>query len=153
MADVFVSYSFKDGEIARFLSKHLENEGLNVFRAPISIYPSERWDEKILKNLKNSPWVLFLASKDACASPIVQQEIGVALGTEKNIVPVVWDMDPSELPGWVKNIQALDLRNMLLTEASEQVSKISEQIKADKFRGCLIVGLLIAAILYVASKR
>ena len=119
MAEVFVSYSFKDVEIAKFLCKHLEKEGLNVFRAPISVDPGERWDEKILKNLKNSTWILFLASKEACASPIVQQEIGVALGTEKNIIPVVWDMDPSELPGLVKNIQALDLRNMLLSDNSQ----------------------------------
>ena len=153
MVDVFISYSFKDAEIAKFLFKHLKNEGLNVFKAPISINPGERWDEEILKNLKNSSWILFLASKEACVSPIVQQEIGVALGTEKNIVPVVWDMDPSELPGWVKNIQALDLRNMSLSEASDQVLKISEQIKADKFKGYLIVGLLIAAVLFVVSKR
>jgi len=153
MADIFVSYSFKDGEIAEFLCKHLTDEGLNVFRAPFSVNPGERWDEKILENLRNSPWVLFLASKEACASPIVQQEVGVALGTEKNLVPIVWDMDPSELPGLLKNVQALDLRNTSLSEARDQVSTIAERIKADKFRGYLIVGLVIAAILYVASKK
>ncbi len=153
MSDIFVSYSFKDGEIAEFLCKHLTDEGLDVFRAPLSVSPGERWDEKILENLKNSPWVLFLASKAACASPIVQQEVGVALGKEKHLVPIVWDMDPSELPGWLKNVQALDLRNSSFGEARDQVSKIAERIKADKLKGYLIVGLVIAAILYVASKK
>ena len=88
MADIFVSYSFKDREIADFLCKHLTEEGLDVFRAPLSISPGERWDEKILKKLKASPWVLFLASKAACVSAIVQQEVGVALGTEKKLCPL-----------------------------------------------------------------
>lgn len=153
MADIFLSYSVKDKEIAQFLWKHLTDEGLQVFRAPLSVKPGERWDEEILNNLKTSSWVLFLASKAACASAIVQQEVGVALGTEKNLVPIVWDMDPSELPGWLKNVQALDLRNTSPSEARDQVSKIAERIKADKFKGYLIVGLVIAAIVYFASKK
>lgn len=153
MADVFVSYSVKDREIAEFLCKHLTEEGLDVFRAPLSINPGERWDEKILNKLKTSPWILFLASRAACASPIVQQEVGVALGTEKKLVPVVWDMNPSELPGLVKNVQALDLRNTSLVEAREQVSKIAGRIKADKLKGYLIAALVIAAIFYVTSKQ
>jgi hypothetical protein len=153
MPDVFVSYSVKDKEIAEFLSKHLSDEGLDVFRAPLSLSPGERWDEIILKNLKSSPWVLFLASKAACASPIVQQEVGVALGAQKNLVPVVWDMDPSELPGWVRNVHALDLRNTSLLDARTQVLKIAERIKANKTNGFLIVAFVIVAILCVACKK
>jgi len=153
MPDIFVSYSVKDKEIAEFMYKHLTDEGLNVFKAPLSISPGERWDETILKNLKTSPWVLFLASKAGCTSPIVQQEVGIALGTQKNLVPIVWDMNPSELPGWVRNVQALDLRNTTLLDASEQVLKIAKRIKADKFIGYLIAGLVIAAILYIICKK
>lgn len=153
MPNVFISYSVKDKEIAEFMYKHLTDEGLNVFKAPLSISPGERWDETILKNLKTSPWVLFLASKAACASAIVQQEVGIALGTQKNLVPIVWDMNPSELPGWIRNVQALDLRNTTLLDASEQVLKIAKRIKADKFIGYLIAGLGIAAILYIICKK
>ena len=153
MPDVFISYSFKDKEIPEFMYKHLTDEGLDVFMAPLSVRPGERWDEKILKKLKISPWVLFLASKDACASAIVQQEVGVALGTQKNLVPIVWDMNPSELPGWVNNVQALDLRNASLLDAREQVLKIAERIKANKSNGILIAALLLGAILYVTCTK
>lgn len=153
MPDVFVSYSVKDREIAEFLSKHLADEGLDVFRAPLSVSPGERWDETILEKLKSSPWVLFLASRVACASPVVQQEVGIALGTQKNLVPIVWDMDPSELPGWVKNVQALDLRSTSLLDTRQQVSKIAERIKASKLKGFLIAALVIAAVLYVTCKQ
>jgi len=153
MADVFISYSVKDKDISEFMYKHLTNEGLDVFMAPLSVNPGERWDKKILKNLKMSPWVLFLASKDACASAVIQQEIGIALGTQKNLVPIVWNMDPSQLPGFVSNIQALDLRNATLTDAQEQIVKIANRIKANKSNGILIAALFLGALLFVTCKK
>lgn len=75
------------------------------------------------------------------------------MGRQKNLVPIVWDQDPSELPGWAKNLQALDLRNTSIDEARHQVSKIAQRIKADKLTGQLLIGLLIAALLYLASKE
>ncbi len=153
MADVFISYSVSDKELAEFLHKHLTDEGLQVFRAPVALSPGERWDEKILNNLKNSSWLLFLASKAACTSAIVQQEVGVALGTEKKLVPIVWDMDPSELPGWVKTVHALDLRDTSPDEARDQISKIAERIKGDKLKGYLIAGFVIAGIIYLATRK
>ena len=100
-----------------------------------------------------SPWVLFLASKDACASAVIQQEIGIALGTQKNLVPIVWNMDPSQLPGFVSNIQALDLRNATLTDAQEQIVKIANRIKANKSNGILIAALFLGALLFVTCKK
>jgi len=153
MSDVFISYSIKDKKISEFMYKHLTNEGLDVFMAPLSVNPGEKWNEKILKNLKTSPWVLFLASKAACASAIVQQEVGIALGTQKNLVPIVWDMNPSELPGFVSNVQALDLRNATPADAQEQIVKIANRIKAKKSNGILIAALFLGALLYVACKK
>lgn len=153
MTDIFISYSFKDKDKAESLSKPLTDAGLDVFWAPYSVRPGERWDEQILSNLKTSLCVLFLASKASCASPVVQQEVGIALGTKKNLIPIVWDMDPSKLPGWVRNVQALDLRNTTLLDSNEQVLKIAKRIKSDKFIGYLIAGLGIAAILYIIARN
>jgi len=153
MADVFISYSVKDKELAEFLHKHLSNEGLKVFRAPISVKPGERWDKKILDNLNKSPWVLFLASKAACKSAIVQQEVGIALGSQKNLVPIVWNMNPEELPGFVKNMQALDLRKKTLDEVTEQILEISKRIKGSKWMWYLVAGLVIAGIILLLRKK
>ena len=97
MADVFISYSVKDNEIAEFLYNHLTEEQISVFKAPLSVNPGERWDETILMNLKNSPWVLFLSSKAACASQNVQQEVGIALGTEKKTCTCCLGHGPSRV--------------------------------------------------------
>jgi len=153
MADVFISYSIKDEEFAKFMHKHLTNEGLSVFMASVSLAPGQQWSQEILQNLKSSPWVLFLASKAACASPFVQQEIGAAIIAEKRLVPIIWDMEPSDLPGWANQVQALNLTGASVDEVCHQISKISERIKADKNNGYLIAGLLVAALLIFLGSR
>lgn len=109
MADVFISYSSSDEGFARFLHRHLTGEGLTVFLASVSLAPGQRWPQEILNALGSSTWVLFLASRAACASPWVQQELGAAVVTQKKLVPIVWDMPPSQLPGLRTGS---DLRNL-----------------------------------------
>ncbi len=71
----------------------------------------------------------------------MQQELGVALATQKKVVPVVWDVRPSELPGWASQFQALNLAGASLTEVQAQISSIADEIKADKAKTLLILGL------------
>ena len=79
MSDVFISYASSDEKLAKFLYRHLSKEGLDVFMASVSVQLGEKWSLEILNNLRLSSWILFLASKDACSSPYVQQELGAAL--------------------------------------------------------------------------
>lgn len=153
MPDVFISYSGEDERLARFVDKHLTSEGLSVFLASVSLEPGARWTQVILTNLKTSNWVFFLASEAACKSPFVQQELGGALLTDKKIVPIVWDMPPSRLPGWIKQFQALDLAGTTLEHAKAAISKIAEKIKSDKLVGAIAVGALFAALLYFTFKK
>jgi hypothetical protein len=152
MPDVFISYSTQDSKIAQFIYRHLNLENLSTFLAQISLEPGQKWEEEILRKLKESQWVLFLASISACSSPIVHQEMGVALGTGKQIVPIVWDMDPADLPGWLAGYQALDLRKLSLEEANMRISNIAKKIKADVFQGKLIAGAVFFALLFLLAK-
>ena len=106
MTDVFISYSSHDEHLARFMHKHLTDEGISVFLASISLAPSHSWSPEILKALNSATWVLFLASRSACNSPYVQQEVGAAVASKKQLIPVVWDLPPAELPGWASQYQA-----------------------------------------------
>ena len=153
MADVFISHSTQDTKIAQFIHRHLIAENLSVFLAPISLVPGQRWKEEILRNLKGSSWVLFLASNAACKSAFVQQEMGVALATGKRIISIVWDMDTIALPGWLASFQALDLRKLSLEQVNAQVSGIAKQIKESRLQGQLMVGIVIAAILILLAKE
>ncbi len=147
MADVFISHSTANLDIANWVKDHLEREGISVFLAPLSLQPGQHWSTEILQALNNSSWVIFLASRAACDSQFVQQELGGALITGKKIIPVVWDMSPSDLPGWTRNFQALNLAGKTPAQTEADVSSIASRIKANKATGLLIVGLLIAGLM------
>lgn len=161
MPDVFISYSTTDLELARLAHEHLRKQGLDSFMAEISLQPGQHWSEAILSNLRASDWVILLASQKACASPYVQQEFGVALasaigavgGASKTIVPVVWDMEPSELPGWMSRFQAIDLRKNLLTGIGPSLDAIAQRIHAKKQQGALVVGALVVGLILLASSE
>lgn len=152
MPDVFISFSSSDESLARFLHRHLENEKLDVFLAPVSLNTGERWSPSILSALDNSAWILFLASRAATTSPWVQQELGFALAKQKKVVPIVWDMPPSQLPGWAGQFQALNLAGASAAEVQVKISAVAERIRSDKARGLLIAGLLFAGLFVFGAK-
>ncbi len=152
MPDCFISYSSVDEELARFVEAHLRAQGLDVFLASVSLQPGQRWSEVIWASLRTSKWVVFLASRAACQSAYAQQELGAALVSEKQIVPIVWDLAPSELPGWMKERQALDLRGGSWDDLAAAVYRIADIIKADKQRGALLAGAIVFGLLWLASR-
>ena len=52
--------------------------------------------------------------------------------TQKKLIPVVWQMAPSELPGWVNQIQALDIRNETPAQIQARIINLAQQMKAIK---------------------
>jgi hypothetical protein len=153
MPDLFISYSSQDERFAQFLHRHLLAEHLTVFMASVSLKAGERWSQAILQNLRSSQWVFFLASRAACRAPYVQQEMGAAVICQKRLIPVVWDMPPSELPGWTKEFQALNLAGASLEEVQAQLSAIAGQIKSEKFWGGVVGLLLVGGLMFAAKGK
>jgi hypothetical protein len=147
MSDVFISYSSKDEDLAKFVKKHLTNEGLSIFLASTSLKPGDHWSKKIMENLRLSNWVLLLASRAACQSQFVQQELGGAIYGNKKIIPVVWDMPLSELPGWTRDYQSINLEGTTMESLSQKITDIAKDIKAEKNKGLLILGAIFLALL------
>ena len=146
MPDIFISYSTVDAEAAQFIHRNLVEQGTSAFLAATSLQPGQQWSAEILEALRGSDTVLFLASRSACASPWVQQELGYAVGAKKKIIPIIWDIKPTELPGWVSGYQALDLSRHSPEEVREEVAAIAERIKTDKKTALLVAGLALAAM-------
>lgn len=153
MPDCFISYSTADAAFARAVHQDLSAQGVDVFMAAISLQPGDRWSEKIRSALASSGWVILLASRAACASPWVQQEIGAAVDAPKTLVPVVWDMSPSDLPAWAGQRQALDIRGLTAQQIQDRILDIAARIKQGKTNGLLIAGALLAALFVVASRE
>lgn len=94
----------------------------------------------------------FLASKNALISPNVQLELGAALGKEKKIVPIMWDVDPSDLPIWISEYQGLCLKNTTMENIKEQVSSLAEKVKADKIKGYWVAAALLGGVFLLLSR-
>jgi hypothetical protein len=150
MPDVFISFSTKDQPLADVVYRHLKAEGIDAFMSAASLQPGQRWTDEIRNALRNSKTVVLLASRAACESAYVLQEVGGAFFAEgKTIIPIIWDIEPESLPGWMGQYHALDLRKM--PDASglgNALSQIANRIKSEKLKGLAVV----AGILYLLSK-
>ncbi len=151
MADVFISHAAADLPFAQFLHRHLTQEGLSVYLASVSMPPGERWMPHIMDNLRGATWVLCLASRAACSSPWVLQEMGAAVANNKKLIPIIWDQSSESLPGWMKQYQAVNLAGKSQGEAMASFVRISEHIKAEKQKGAMILGLLMAGLVVFAK--
>lgn len=143
MADAFLSYTQVDRDFALASKEYLEQHlGVTAFMAEVSLVPGDIWPEKIWDELESSRVAIFLMSQAACQSPAVNQEFGGAHRARKRLIPVVWDMSPSDLPGWIGLHQALDLRNKDEGFFAEQLKQIAKDIKMDKLIGAVALTAL-----------
>jgi hypothetical protein len=152
MPDCFISYCSKDDAFATAVYNDLTAHGLTVFMARVSLNPGVRWSAEIHKALAGSTWVIFLASKAACESKYVEQEIGGALLTQKQLIPVVWDMDPAALPGWTNQIHALDVRRFSAEQIQSRIQALAKQLKSSKDKGFLVGAALVAGFFLLLGR-
>lgn len=153
MPDCFISYSSQDLQLATLVHSELQRHGVTAFMASVSVQPGQHWPNEILANLRNSNWVILLASRAACTSAFVNQEVGGALLSSKHLVPIVWDMSPSELPGWARNVQAIDIRGSTIMDLENQVAAIANRIKQKKAQGLLILGAVLLGLLALGNNK
>jgi len=152
LSSVFISYSVKDEHIAKGLHSAISKAGIETFLASISIEPGTNWTDAVFDKLQKSDWVFFLASKNSINSPAVQQELGASLIQKKTIIPLLIDIAPENLPGWVGQHQAIDLRSS--PEALHKaIATIADKIKIDRFWAGIIVGAIIATLVVVIAKK
>lgn len=146
MPNVFISYSTHDEHIAKQIHQALTSVNVDTFLAGISIEPGSNWTKTVFDALRDSEWVFFIASKSACASHAVQQELGASLVQNKSIIPILIDISPSELPGWVGQHQAIDARKDS-DHLNQTIQAIGEKVKNQKFwAGVVLTGVALALI-------
>lgn len=135
MPDCFVSYTTQDQQLAMSIQSELRTQNLDVFMASVSLQPGELWPDTVLRNLRASSCVVFLASKVASRSEFVNQELGMAFGANKRVIPVLWKIAPSDLPGWAANLQAFNLGGTSDQEIRALSAKIAQVVREEKAKG------------------
>ncbi len=123
MTEVFISYSIKDKKLAEQIHQMVEDIGYKAFIASISLRAGEDWSFAILDSLQQAEIVIFIASREACDSPFALQEIGHAIGENKIIFPLLIDISPDELPGWLKDYYAVDILHAGIKEIETELRR------------------------------
>ncbi len=150
---IFISYCKADEQIAQRLYDELKRRDLDVFFAERSLKSGDKWSKEIRTALDEADCVLLLASKRSNQSAYVQQEVGAAVHDGKDLIPIVWDMEPGELSGWVSEYQALNLFGKTDKEVSVEFERLAKRFQWKEIRkGLLLAGLLVAIPLFLRSK-
>ena len=95
MADVFISHSSKDKEIAEIICNSLEAHGIKCWIAPRDICGGEDWSAAITDAIRNSKVFIVVFSKNSAQSTQVPREIALADKTHSRIIP--YKIDDTEL--------------------------------------------------------
>lgn len=105
--NVFISYSSKNLHIVDWARSTLAQPGVTeVFAAEYSVLPSHVLNDAIIRAIRGCDLFVLLWSHDARTSDYVPQEIGIAVGCNKTILPVVME-ENVPVPGFITNLKYL----------------------------------------------
>lgn len=87
MADVFISYSSYDGEVAGAVCQTLESRGIRCWIAPRDVVPGVPYAEALIDGLNQSRLMVLIFSANSNQSPQVIREVERAVNKGITILP------------------------------------------------------------------
>ena len=126
MADVFLSYSRRDGDFVRRLSSALEEHGKDVWVDVEGIRDAEVFPEALRRAIESSDAFVFVISPESVRSSFCVEEVEHAARLNKRIVPLgLRPADDDEVPEQVR------LRNWIPAgEQEDFTTAIARLVKA-----------------------
>lgn len=124
---IFISYANEDANLAEELKNDLERKGVRCFMAKKDIAGGTRWEPGIREALMASKRILLLLTPNSKDRRWILLEIGAAWALEKDIVPALAYVSPSELEAPLSHYQARKIetatqRNRLVEELAEELA-------------------------------
>jgi hypothetical protein len=123
MFKVFVSYSTADIRNVEDLKSQISDSGVAVFVADRSVQPGQSLPEEIKQAITDCDVFILLWSPTAKTSGWVPQEIGIALGLGKPIIPLMLE-EGEPLTGFItgiKYIKVYENKQLAFEEARAMV--------------------------------
>ena len=148
---VFISHSMKNIELVNQAKAMLEQKGLNAYVAVSEPEPGQKLDEKIVNHIKSSSYFLLLYTKDAEGSPWVNSELGIAVGLNKKIIPII--EEGVRLPSIISGIEYVKLDSINPEKCIQSVCDYLGGLMASKDETKIIVAaiLILLGILVLAT--
>jgi hypothetical protein len=89
MTTYFLSYARADGSIALRFADDLIAAGISVWVDQYDIRPSQHWDRAVETAVRGCQGLIVILSPHSAASPNVADEVAVAIGESKDIIPIL----------------------------------------------------------------
>jgi hypothetical protein len=150
---IFVSYSTRDLPTVNALSEHLGLVGVEVYVAEYSTAPGQSLPDEIKRAIAACDLFLLIWSSNARTSEWVPQEIGVATGLKKPVMPVV--LHPGlKLPAFLSNLKYLELYKDPAAAVGWLQEFVAERAQKKKTgEGLAILGLVGAILIGLSSSK
>ena len=149
---VFISYSTHDLANATALQSRVASAGAQPFLAQYSVAPGQALSAEIITAIRNCDLFLLLWSDHARGSDWVPQEIGIARGADKAIVPVV--LHPGiQLPGFIRDLKYLEVYMDPTAAVQWLCQEINTRMKQKDSDRLVALGVVGAILLLMASSR
>lgn len=105
---VFISYSRSDYSWARDFAKSMVDNGIDVWFDQFTVRAGDSLTDAVEEGLRKSDALVLLITPEGLGRPNLFFELGVALGLNKKIIPIVSeDVDTTALPIPLKRIRSL----------------------------------------------
>jgi len=124
---VFISSTLDDIELAKDLSRRLEDAGVNVVPVEKTVIPGEKFLTTVNRDLRQADEVMMLLTKDSGASPGLLSEFGMAYSMGKPVTPIVVNLDPESLPPVFEDMQYIKYADL-----SDYIAKLAARASLRK---------------------
>ena len=145
---VFISYSSEDAKRVKPIKDALKyHPGLEIFYADESFFPGDNIPSRIKSEIDKCDYLFLFHSKNSQKSQWVQNEVGIAIGKNKSVVPILLDERKPE--GILKtNINYLDLTNKSrFNNGLKSLFYMIERKEIEKDRDVIILIITILALI------
>ncbi len=123
--DVFISYSRKDGDIARYLNQELQKAGKTTWFDQESISKGVDFEKEMFKGINGADNFVFVISPDSISSEYCEKEVDYASSQNKRIITLLArETNPESMPKALRVINWIDLRESLPNAFSDLIQAI-----------------------------
>jgi len=119
---VFVSHATYDKWIARVICEKIESLGIKTFRDDRDIEGGDSIPDTVMENIRECRELLVLLTPGSRNRQWVLFEIGMAAILKKRIIPILYHIEPGEIPGLLTGRRAFRLEDLdaYLTELKQR---------------------------------
>ena len=113
---IFISYSRTDADVAGFIARVLEEQGMDVFIDYEQLIGGEDFTRRLAMEISTRDALVFLLSRDSINSRWVRAEVDWAFNHDKHIIPVMLELVDLSRFFYLISVQQIDFTNWMPAE-------------------------------------